>query len=289
MNKDNKNEIIQFRFSSHITGATIQGSVLTSYQEGNGITTINGGIFESKGSNYTTTIKNGAIDTEYIKAGTVSILANTLKIGNNVTMDGSLLIVPQVNCGSLYVNGSSALTVNNRSSYIHTLYDSNYGIEQVTANGNNFRPHSSKGDNTVSCGSPSYRWTQVYAATATISTSDGELKDTLGSITDAEKRVAQKIKSLIIKFKFKDAVKQKGNDARIHYGVVAQDLKAAFESEGLNPYEYAMFCSDTWYEVDSKACDQDERPYTVDHEGAIEVTQLGIRYEELLCLMIASI
>lgn len=288
MNKDSKKESIKFIYSSHITGATIQGSVLTSYQEENGTTTINGGVFESTGPNYNTTIKNGVINTEYLQVGAVAILVDTLKIGNNTTMNGLLLIIPQINCGSLYVNGSSVLTLNNRKDYIHTLYDSLSGTENVTSYGNNFRPHSLKGDNTVSCGSPSYRWTQVFAASTTISSSDGNLKDVIGSISEAEKRVAQKIKSLIIKFKFKDSIQKKGNDARMHYGVIAQDVKAAFESEGLNPYEYAMFCSDTWYEVEGRACDQDESPYTADHEGAIEVTQFGIRYEELLCFMIAA-
>lgn len=197
-------------------------------------------------------------------------------------------------CDGISIGGSQAITASNRSQYTYppsshehsTLHAS--GIGKVTALGNNFRPHSDSGSGVISCGSPSYLWSQVFAASTTISSSDGNLKDVIGSISEAEKRVAKKIKSLIVKFKFKDAIQKKGNGARIHYGVIAQDVKAAFESEGLNPYEYAMFCSDTWYEVEGRDCDQDESPYTADHEGAIEVTQLGIRYEELLCFVIAA-
>jgi hypothetical protein len=212
----------------------------------------------------------------------------------NMMNSGKITIIngDRIDTSDVYtarVNGSTPITANNRSDYIYNLYDSTSGVEQVTSFGNNFRPHSSKGDNTVSCGSPSYRWTQVFASTATIGTSDGNLKDAIEDITEFERRVAVKIKSQIKKFKFKDAVAKKGDEARIHYGVIAQDVKAAFESEGLNPYEYAMFCSDTWYEVDGRACKENEEPYTSEDFEAVEVTRLGIRYEELLCFIIASI
>jgi hypothetical protein len=49
-------------------------------------------------------------------------------------------------------------------------------------------------DNTTTLGTASYRWSTVYAATALINTSDGTLKTVIGSIEDAEKRVAQQIK-----------------------------------------------------------------------------------------------
>ena len=39
-----------------------------------------------------------------------------------------------------------------------------------------------------------------------------------------------------------------GPDAPI--GAVAQEVQAAFIAENLDPARYALFCSDTWYEVD---------------------------------------
>lgn len=149
----------------------------------------------------------------------------------------------------------------------------------------NFRPGA---DNAYSCGTASFRWSVIYSATALINTSDGTTKTVIGSIDDAEKRVAQRIKSGIKKFKFNDSIAEKGDAARIHWGVIAQDVKAAFEAEGLNAEQYAMFCSDTWFEKDGQKISSDSTTDNVCPEGATEVTRLGIRYEELLTFIIAS-
>jgi hypothetical protein len=143
-------------------------------------------------------------------------------------------------------------------------------------------------DNILKLGFPSFRWTTVYATTGTINTSDANQKQDIASLDDAEKRVAVAIKSLIKKYRFKDAVAEKGDAARIHVGAVAQEVQAAFVAEGLNPARYALFCSDTWYEVDGKAGLPAE-PFTAETEGAVEVTRLGLRYEELLAFVIAAL
>ena len=143
-------------------------------------------------------------------------------------------------------------------------------------------------DNTVKLGYPSYRWTTVYATTGTINTSDANQKQDIAELDDAEKRVAVRIKSLIKKYRFKDSVAEKGDAARIHVGVIAQDVQAEFVAEGLDPTRYALFCSDTWYEVDGKAGKPSE-PYTAETPNAVEVTRLGVRYDELLAFVIAAI
>jgi len=135
------------------------------------------------------------------------------------------------------------------------------------------------------------RWSVIYSATALINTSDGTLKTIIGSIDDAEKRVAQRIKLGIKKFKFNDSIAEKGDAARIHWGVIAQDIKAAFEAEGLNAEQYAMFCADTWFEKDGqKVLDEFGEIMTSGDcpDGATKITRLGVRYEELLTFIIAS-
>jgi hypothetical protein len=144
-------------------------------------------------------------------------------------------------------------------------------------------------DNYYDIGFASGRFKTIYAATGTINTSDANEKQDIDALSDAELRVATAIKSLIKKFRFKDAVVKKGNEARIHVGVMAQDVAAAFVAEGLDPSKYALFCSDTWYAVDGKALDEDARPYTAETEGAVEVTRLGVRYDELLAFVIAAL
>jgi len=120
-------------------------------------------------------------------------------------------------------------------------------------------------------GNGSYRWDDVYATNGTINTSDENEKQDIEALSDAEKRVATTVKGLIKKFRWKNKVTEKGDDARIHVGVVAQDLKAAFEAEGLDAGRYAMFISTTWTDDDGK-----------------EQTRMGVRYNELLAFIIGA-
>jgi hypothetical protein len=144
-------------------------------------------------------------------------------------------------------------------------------------------------DNTNPLGNASYRWTTVYATTALINTSDVNTKQQIRSLNDAEKAVAQSIKGLIKAYKFNDSVAEKGDGARIHVGVIAQDVQAAFIAQGLDSNKYSMFCSDTWYEVDGKARSEEDGFYTKDTPNAVEVTRLGIRYDELLAFVISTL
>lgn len=144
-------------------------------------------------------------------------------------------------------------------------------------------------DNTIGLGSSAFRWSTVFAANGTINTSDATAKQDVSELDDAEKRVATSIKALIKKFRFIDAVDAKGNDARTHVGVIAQEIRAAFEVENLDARRYGLFCEDSWYEVNGKACDDDFKAYTAETPDAVKRTRLGIRYEQLLCFVIAVI
>jgi hypothetical protein len=134
-------------------------------------------------------------------------------------------------------------------------------------------------DNTVSCGAAGVRWTEVYAATATINTSDARSKQQDRPLSDAEKAVAVKAKALLKVFKFNDAVKKKGNAARIHFGVYAQELAEAFTSEGLDANHYAVFCYDEWQ------AEYDDDGNLIRKEG----NAYGVRYEELLAFIISAL
>jgi hypothetical protein len=128
-----------------------------------------------------------------------------------------------------------------------------------------FRPGA---DNARPLGNASFRWSEVFAGTGTINTSDETLKEDIQDLEQAELTVAAEIKSLIKRFRFKDAVASKGDDARIHVGVIAQEVEQAFVNNGLDPRRYALFCEDT-LEDGSK--------------------RLGIRYDELLAFVIAAL
>lgn len=139
-------------------------------------------------------------------------------------------------------------------------------------------------DNAIPLGQASRRWSVVYAGTGTINTSDEREKQDVAALNDAEKRVAAKLKGLIRKFKFRDAVAAKGAQARIHVGVIAQDVAKAFESEGLNANDYGVFCYDEWPEQPEKR--DDKGNIVVPHKPA--GNRYGVRYEELLAFIIAA-
>jgi hypothetical protein len=128
-------------------------------------------------------------------------------------------------------------------------------------------------DNTHSLGTATYRFSVVYAGTGTINTSDEREKQDIAALDAAEKRVAVALKGLVKKFRFKDAVQAKGDGARIHVGVIAQEVIAAFAAEGLDATDYGLLCHDQW---DA----EDDRPAG---------DRYGIRYEELLAFIIASL
>ena len=139
-------------------------------------------------------------------------------------------------------------------------------------------------DNDVDLGYTSYRWKQLYAGTATINTSDERQKEQFADITTAERNAALKIKAVIKSFKFKDAVAQKGNNARIHFGVGAQTVAEIFRSEGLDPNRYSLFCHDQWNEQQEVV---EDGQVIVPYRAAGDA--YGIRYEELLAFIIAAL
>lgn len=151
-------------------------------------------------------------------------------------------------------------------------------------------------DNAQSIGSGAKRWSEIFAGTGTINTSDARLKTSLQSPTDALMRAWGKVNYQI--FQFTDAVEKKGANARLHVGLIAQQVIEAFNSEGLDAARYGLLCYDDWddqYE-DVEVVDQ---PEVLDEAGEVltpAVTHIehrkvldagnryGIRYEEALAL-----
>ena len=175
-------------------------------------------------------------------------------------------------------------------------------------------------DNTLDVGHSAIRFDDLYATNGTIQTSDRNEKQDIEELSEAEQRVAVACKGLMRKFRWQDSVAEKGDEARTHFGIIAQDLQDAFTAEGLDAGDYAMFISTTWYEkeveVDAveaveaveatydedgneltsaveevKAKDAYIRTDTEDEptDGYTERTRLGVRYPELLAFIISAI
>jgi hypothetical protein len=106
----------------------------------------------------------------------------------------------------------------------------------------------------------------MFAGNGTINTSDEREKTTLEEVSDQERLAAIDIKSSISKFKMLDSVEEKGELARIHFGVGAQTVAGILAAHGLDPWSYSFMCRD-------------------DLDGGGE--RYGIRYDQL-CMFILS-
>ena len=160
-----------------------------------------------------------------------------------------------------------------------TLGNNVVGLRFVRASGGasaNISPTSvannSAQDDLIDLGRSAARFDDIYATNGTINTSDANDKQSIEELTEAEIRVAQACKGLVRKFKWNSAVERKGSEeARYHFGVIAQDVQAAFASEGLSAEDYGVFVSETWT-----------------NEAGVEQTRLGVRYTELLAFIIGG-
>jgi len=180
-------------------------------------------------------------------------------------------------------------------------------------------------DNTLDLGRSDFRFNDAFIVNGVTTGSDRNDKQDIRDLTEAEQRVAVACKGLLKAWRWKSAVEEKGDDARIHCGIIAQDLQAAFAAEGLDAGRYAMFMSNTWWEHDVEvpaveavaevtetttdedgnevvtvvteaveAKDAYTRTDTYETqeeapEGATERTRLGVRYSELLAFIIGAL
>jgi len=161
-------------------------------------------------------------------------------------------------------------------------------------------------DNHIDLGIGSKRYQDIFASNGTIQTSDENEKQNITSLTSTEITAAKAISALFKTYKWKDAAASKGDAARTHTGVIAQEVQTAMSDAGLDAANYAFWCSDTWWEAstDVPAVEADEEAgieakdaytridtyQTEDEapEGATQRTRMGIRYPELLAFIGAA-
>ena len=202
-------------------------------------------------------------------AGKVEIASTSglaLSLGRNLSSDGHLAEFRkqsnsvgdiQTHSGKLQIGqGNANLQFSNASDAI------------IPSNGS-----GTLNDDALDIGLSNARFDDIYATNGTIQTSDRNEKQDIEALSEAEQRVAVAAKGLLRKFRWIDSVEEKGDDARIHFGIIAQDLQAAFEAEGLDAGRYAMFINSTW----------------TDEETGEERSRMGVRYNQLLAFIIAAI
>lgn len=176
-----------------------------------------------------------------------------------------------------------------QDSYIIMQQNTGYGVMQVPE----LRPHA---DDAINIGAAVLRWKEIFCANGTINTSDEREKTNIENIDEKVFNAWAKVE--FKQFMFKEAVSKKGENARIHFGVIAQQVKEAFESEGLDGFKYGLLCYDEWQDeykevvvIDEEA-EFDEngnetKPAKTHIENQLVVkagNRYGIRYTEALAL-----
>ena len=271
------------------TGITITngaGSVTIAASSSGGVTSVSG----SGAISVSPTTGAAVVSVATAGASTAGIVStSTQTFGGNKTFNGSV----NVN-GIVSTTGAYNFTALNESIFgsSGSVSVSVGGAGRAQWTTSAYTPYT---DTLLTLGTGALRWGQIYSSSGTINTSDANTKQDIADLDDAERRVAVRIKGLIKKFRFKDAVAEKGATARIHVGVIAQEVRDAFVAENLDPTRYALFCSDTWWEreedVEYKPADEMRRKivvYDTPVEGGVEKTRLGVRYDELLAFVIAA-
>lgn len=214
----------------------------------------------------------------YFLEDSTNAIAGRLKCGEDEASKPYIELVP----GNINGSGSNYLRVNGTYVILHSSIIPDVTYSDIGNESNKFRSIYAK---------------TVYTDSGTISTSDAHYKQDVCDVTDAIMRAWSKIN--FKSFKFTDAIEKKGSEeARAHFGVIAQQVQEAFASEGLDASKYALFCYDKWddeYEnievIDTEATyDEDGNELTpqISHTEKKLVTpagdRYGIRYSEALAL-----
>lgn len=138
-------------------------------------------------------------------------------------------------------------------------------------------------DNSINFGSANFKWNAIFARTSVINTSDQNQKCDVSPIDEKILKAWAKVN--FVQYRFISSVDEKGDSARVHFGMIAQKVKEAFESEGVDPFKYGLLCKDTWEEIEYQpVLDADGNDTGEVNTIQIVHEQYGIRYDEALVL-----
>lgn len=153
----------------------------------------------------------------------------------------------------------------------------------VTSVGGKFSSWNLNGtawDACLSLGSGSNRWKQLYSTTASISTSDKNMKKDIQPLTESHLSFFLKLQP--VSFLFKD-----GESGRTHVGFIAQDVEKAMAECGLTALDFAGFCKDIKTDDCMTTDESGEKIFVsepiLDENGNPEYIY-SLRYEEFIAI-----
>ena len=154
-----------------------------------------------------------------------------------------------------------------------------YGVQTTYLRVNNevvtsLRPQS----NTLTLGSSSSRWKEIWCSTSLNTTSDKNLKKNINTLS-ADDRYCK----FFMLLQPKSYLFKEGESGRTHVGFISQDVEEAMNICGLSSLEFAGFCKDQKTEkTESEEGTIEENPVFDDKGNPVYVYSL--RYEEFIAL-----
>ena len=137
-------------------------------------------------------------------------------------------------------------------------------------------------DNSLSLGFGFKRWSQLFAGSPTINTSDERLKKDISAI---DKKTALKLLSAVqpVTYKLID-----GTSGRTHWGMVSQQIEQAMAAAGLTDKDFAGFIRSPKYDTyETGETDEEGIPVTVQRPVEGEYIY-GLRYDEFIAPLLAG-
>jgi Chaperone of endosialidase len=97
--------------------------------------------------------------------------------------------------------------------------------------------------NVSTLGSSTVSWKDLYLQNTPIVTSDESTKTDIEPISDVVLDAWASVQPKA--YRLVNAVFEKGQNARTHFGYIAQDIERAFAAHGLDPFKYGLLCKRT--------------------------------------------
>lgn len=140
-------------------------------------------------------------------------------------------------------------------------------------------------DNVIALGGPSNRFTTAYLGSNPIVTSNGEKKTEPVVFDDAFLDAWGDVHYIM--YQWLDAVQLKGNEARIHFGVIAQQIRDVFIAHGLmdensTDCRYAVLCYDKYPRMTDTVFSHNEIVEHTDEEGNVTTTEEPVYTEVVI-------
>lgn len=153
-------------------------------------------------------------------------------------------------------------------------------------------------NNVMTLGVAGGRWSEIYAVNATINTSDEREKEQIEDIPDDLLDVWEGVRWRV--FKWREAVAKKGDDARLHAGLIAQEVHQVLEARGVDGFKLGLLCYDVWAarsEFEGREILGEDGQPLLDANGSelVEIVEhvipggdaWGVRYEQAMAFELA--